>query len=54
MKEDDVHIHKSGTSVRKKAIAKLSGHIVHTDYKLPGVGRPTAQSRWDVGHASDF
>jgi hypothetical protein len=35
MKEDDVYIHKFGTSVSMKAIAKLSGHDVQTDYKLP-------------------
>jgi phosphopantothenoylcysteine decarboxylase len=40
MKEDDVHIRKLGTSVRKNAIAKLSRHVVHTDYKLPGEADP--------------
>jgi hypothetical protein len=36
MKEDDVHIHKLGTSGIKKAIAELSRHVVRTDYRLPG------------------
>ena len=40
MKEDDLHIHKFGTSVRKKPIAKLSGHVVQTNYKLPGDADP--------------
>jgi hypothetical protein len=34
MKEDDVHIHKLGTSAIKKAIAELSGHVLRTDYRL--------------------
>jgi phosphopantothenoylcysteine synthetase/decarboxylase len=40
MKEDDVHIHRLGIFVRKKAISKLSGHVVQTDYKLPGEADP--------------
>ena len=40
MKEDDVHIRKLGTSVRKEAITKLSGHVVRTDCKLPGEADP--------------
>ena len=35
-----MHTHKLGSSVRKKAIAKLSGHIVRTDYKLPWEADP--------------
>jgi hypothetical protein len=36
----DVHIHKLGIYVIKKAIAKLSGHVVCTHYKLPREADP--------------
>ena len=35
-----MHFHKLGSSVRKKAIAKLSGHVIRTDYKLPWEADP--------------